>query len=63
MESTTQDSAAKTIDPLMEPVAALTPEMIYPITWEGAALARDGSPEGTKMWEGKRQDDETALSH
>ena len=63
MESTKQDSAAKTIDSLGEPVPALTAEMIYPVTCEGVTLARDGSPKGTKMWEGKRQDDETALSH
>ena len=33
----------KTIETLREPVAALTAQMIYPITCEGAALARDGS--------------------
>ena len=36
----------KTIDSLREPVAALTAEMVYPITCEGATLAFDGVTKG-----------------
>lgn len=53
----------KTIDSLREPVAALTAEMIYPITCEGLRWHAMGHQRGRKCGKVKSRMIETALSH